>query len=293
VGPRRRGRSNISVTLRTNDGLIPSRPQCGEDGSRPRFSAGGQCARYFLGTGHADAGPGRNHRISVFKERRCPFSCAGQPGALVIHAAHSTHAAHPATRWHTWRTLGLRPVAHHRLGGDQQPRDRGGVLQRYPHDLGRIDNPGRHHVLVVARLCVIAEILVILIGQFTDDDRPVGAGILCDLPDRRLDGLANDLDADLLVVVCGFEGCQDLARKKQRNATAGYDTFLDRGLGRVTVAFEDGALSFVLSKGATFEDLADRLDRLGERHYGKPVANRGQTRRHVRCTATRGPRPTR
>jgi hypothetical protein len=46
--------------------------------------------------------------------------------------------------------------------------------------------------------------LVILIGQFTDDDRPVGAGILCDLPDRRLDGLANDLDADLLVVVCGF-----------------------------------------------------------------------------------------
>jgi hypothetical protein len=59
------------------------------------------------------------------------------------------------------------------------------------------------------------------------------------------------------------------------------------------VAFEDGALSFVLSKGATFEDLADRLDRLGERHYGKPVANRGQTRRHVRCTATRGPRPTR
>ena len=41
---------------------------------------------------------------------------------------------------------------------------------------------------------------------------------------------------------------------------------------RVTVAFEDGALSFMLSKDATFEDLADRLDRLGERHHGKPVA---------------------
>ena len=41
---------------------------------------------------------------------------------------------------------------------------------------------------------------------------------------------------------------------------------------RVTVAFEDGALSFMLSKRATFEDLADRLDRLGERHHGKPVA---------------------
>jgi hypothetical protein len=41
---------------------------------------------------------------------------------------------------------------------------------------------------------------------------------------------------------------------------------------RVTVAFEDGALSFMLSKDATFEDLADRLDRLGERRYGRPIA---------------------
>jgi hypothetical protein len=41
---------------------------------------------------------------------------------------------------------------------------------------------------------------------------------------------------------------------------------------RVTVTFADGALSFMLSEDATFEDLADRLDRLGERHHGKPVA---------------------
>jgi hypothetical protein len=41
---------------------------------------------------------------------------------------------------------------------------------------------------------------------------------------------------------------------------------------RVTVAYEDGALSFMLSKDATFEDLADRLGRLGGRHHGKPVA---------------------
>ena len=41
---------------------------------------------------------------------------------------------------------------------------------------------------------------------------------------------------------------------------------------RVTVAFEDRALSFMLSKDATFEELADRLDSLGERHHGKPVA---------------------
>jgi hypothetical protein len=41
---------------------------------------------------------------------------------------------------------------------------------------------------------------------------------------------------------------------------------------RVTAAFEDGARSFMLSKGATFEDLADRLDRLSDRHHSKPIA---------------------
>jgi hypothetical protein len=41
---------------------------------------------------------------------------------------------------------------------------------------------------------------------------------------------------------------------------------------RVTVAFEHSALSFMMSKDATFEDLADRQDRLGKRRHGKPVA---------------------
>ena len=41
---------------------------------------------------------------------------------------------------------------------------------------------------------------------------------------------------------------------------------------RVTVAFEHGAISFMMSRDATFEDLADRLDRLGRRHHGAPVA---------------------
>jgi hypothetical protein len=41
---------------------------------------------------------------------------------------------------------------------------------------------------------------------------------------------------------------------------------------QVRVAFADGELSFMLSKDATFEDLADRLRDLDERHHGKPVA---------------------
>src|ERR1700730_10563304 len=149
--------------------------------------------------------------------------------SLVIHAAHTAHTA-----WrHARCTLGLRPIGDHGLGGDQQPGDRGGILQRDPHDLGRIDNPGRHHVFVFARLRVIAEIRLVFVGQPPDDDRAFDPGILRDLPHRRLDRLADDVDADLLVVVGGVEAGQDLAGKKQRHAAAGHDTFLDRSLGRV------------------------------------------------------------
>ena len=55
----------------------------------------------------------------------------------------------------------------------------------------------------------------------------------------------------------------------------------------VRVAFADGALSFVLPKDATFEDLADRLRDLDERHHGKPVAIK------VKLAASPDPRPRR
>jgi hypothetical protein len=41
---------------------------------------------------------------------------------------------------------------------------------------------------------------------------------------------------------------------------------------RVTAVFEDSALSFILAKGATLEDLSHRLGNLGRRHTGMPVA---------------------
>jgi hypothetical protein len=80
--------------------------------------------------------------------------------------------------------LGLRPVGDHRLGGDQQPGNRCGVLQCHPHDLGRVDNPGRDHVLVFARLRFIAEIRLVLVRQPAHDDRAFHPGILRNLPDR-------------------------------------------------------------------------------------------------------------
>jgi hypothetical protein len=41
---------------------------------------------------------------------------------------------------------------------------------------------------------------------------------------------------------------------------------------QVTALFAGGALSFSLSKGATFADLAARLNDLGDRHLGMATA---------------------
>src|SRR5271165_2024729 len=135
--------------------------------------------------------------------RRLTPSCRHQLLAIARLVIHAAHASHATARRHSSCALRFRPVGYHRLGGDQQSRDRAGILQRYPHHFGRIDNPGLHHVLVLARLCVKAEIRVVLVGQLADHDRALDPGILGDLTYRRLYGLADDLDADLLVVVRG------------------------------------------------------------------------------------------
>ena len=57
--------------------------------------------------------------------------------------------------------------------------------------------------------------------------------VLDDLPDRRLQGAADDVDADLLVVIVGLELLQRLDGVEERDAAAGDDAFLDRGAGRV------------------------------------------------------------
>src|SRR6185437_4777111 len=52
-------------------------------------------------------------------------------------------------------------------------------------------------------------------------------------PHRRMQRAADDVDADLLVVIVGSKLGKHLARVEERDAAAGDDTFLDRRLGRV------------------------------------------------------------
>src|SRR5262249_37512211 len=62
-----------------------------------------------------------------------PHLLAGSTGLEVVHAAHAASRGHPG------RGLLLGLFGHHRLGRDQQAGDGGGILQRHPHDLGRVD----------------------------------------------------------------------------------------------------------------------------------------------------------
>src|SRR5690606_18402697 len=48
-----------------------------------------------------------------------------------------------------WSLLLLRLVRHHRLGGEEQSGDGGGVLQRRAGHLSRVDDPGGDHVAVL------------------------------------------------------------------------------------------------------------------------------------------------
>src|SRR6476660_7318813 len=99
---------------------------------------------------------------------------------LVVHAAHTTHTA--ATGRHTGAALVfLRYFGHHGFGGDQESRNRGGILNRHANDLGRVDNTCRDQVDIFTGLRVEAVVVLILLEDFADDDGAVLARVDRDL----------------------------------------------------------------------------------------------------------------
>ena len=93
--------------------------------------------------------------------------------------------------------------------------------------------PSADEIAVVAGLGVVAEAVLGVLQDLADDHRAVLAGVLHDLARRRLQRLAHDVDADLLVVVVGLEALERLDGAQQRHAAARHDAFLDGGAGRM------------------------------------------------------------
>src|SRR5882757_5906225 len=150
-------------------------------------------------------------------------------------AGSEIHAAHAATRRHAATAAGvlLRQFGHHGFGGDQQSRNRGCVLDRRPHDLGRVDDALGDQVDVFARLRVEAVGVLILLEDLADDDRAVLARVDRDLACRPGERLADDLDAGLLVVVRGLDALELLGGTEQGDAAARHDAFFNRRAGRM------------------------------------------------------------
>src|SRR3989440_4593962 len=147
----------------------------------------------------------------------------------------------PAARRTGRGLLLLRLVRHHDLRGEEQGRDGGGVLQRRPGHLGRVDDPGGEQVDVLAGLRVQA-----VAGRQAPDPLPhdaaLEAGVDGDLPQRRVQRHLDDVRPGGLVAgqVQLLEG--RLAGVYQRDAATRDDALLD---GRLRVAH--GVLDAVLA----------------------------------------------
>ena len=135
----------------------------------------------------------------------------------------------------------LRLVRHHSLGGEEQRRDRGRVLQRRTGHLGRVDDAGLEQVDVLTGRGVEAEARLQR-AHLLDHDAALEAGVDGDLAQRRVERDLDDVRAGRLVAdeVQLLEGGP--AGLHQRDATAGDDALFD---GRLRVA--NGVLDAVLA----------------------------------------------
>src|SRR5688500_327107 len=118
-----------------------------------------------------------------------------------------------------------------RLGGQQERRDRRGVLQRAANDLRRVDDAGLHQVLVGLGRRVEALVLLHL-ADLRHHDGTLGAGVGRDVAHRLFDRALHDLQADQLIAL-ELQLVEHLRRADQGHAAAGHDAFLDGRLGRV------------------------------------------------------------
>src|SRR5262249_48384983 len=154
------------------------------------------------------------------------------PGALVLRRS-IIHATHAATGHGRHRCLFLRSLGDHRLCGDEQPCNRGCILQRGADHLGRINDPVRHEVFELAGLRVEAEGMGVVVLDLADHHRAVFACVDRNLSRRPRERFFDHLDAVPLVFVFAPQLLQRLAGAQQSDTTPGENAFLNRGPGRM------------------------------------------------------------
>src|SRR3984893_14423270 len=179
---------------------------------------------------------------------------------LVIHSAHS---AHPAAG-HGVRFL-LRGLHDDGLGGNDETGNRGRILKRDAHNLGRVDDAELYQITVLAGLGVVPIGVGRILDQLADNNRAVVAGIVDDLTCRCLDCLADDVDAGLLIGIFDLDAVQRLDGAQQRHAAAWQYAFLDGGARSIERVIDEVLLFLHFHfRGAANPDHRDAAGELGQ-----------------------------
>src|SRR6266513_2563774 len=157
--------------------------------------------------------------------------------------------------------LVLRSLGDHDLGREQQSGHRGGILQRQPRHLGRVQNALLEHVAELAGGGVVTEGALAFLDA-VEDHRGVLAGVVDDLAQRLLDRARENADADRLVLIRRLELVEHLLHTDQRDATAGHHALFHRRTGRVQRVLDAGLLLLQLDLGGRAD--LDQGDTAGE-----------------------------
>src|SRR3984885_12565708 len=116
------------------------------------------------------------------------------------------HAAHAAGAWGAAAVscagfLRFLDVCHQSFGGEHEARDGSGVLQSETGYLGRVNHAGLDQIAVLARVRVVAEVLVLGLADFAENYGTFVAGIVNDLTERLFEGALHNVDADGIVIM--------------------------------------------------------------------------------------------
>jgi hypothetical protein len=149
----------------------------------------------------------------------------------------------------------FRNVRDKGFGGQHERCDGCSVLQRGTGNLGRIDDAGFHQVFELISLGVVAVVVILGVADLADDDCAFFTGVGNNLAERLFQSAADDIGADLFVVILELQGLQCRSAANQGNTTTRDNAFFHGSAGRVHCVFHAGFLflHFGFSRGAHFD----------------------------------------
>ena len=179
---------------------------------------------------------------------------------LVVHAAHSTHAA--ALR-HGGSFVLLGHLCDESFCGEEESADGCRVLERTAGHFGWVDDAGFDEVHILASGDIVAFSAGTLL-DFLHDERAFLAGIVGEGAERLLDGAADDAYTDRFVAR-ELEVVERGLGADESDAAAGNDAFFHRCAGGVEGVFDAGflLLHLGLGRGADIDD-GDTTGQLGQ-----------------------------